>query len=79
MRAEIARTSGDGGSDLPLPPDLDYRRLPGLTIEAAERLAAVRPTSTGQVARVPGITPAAVTCVWAHARRGVAFPRLSSL
>jgi tRNA uridine 5-carboxymethylaminomethyl modification enzyme len=78
MRAEIARTCSDGGSDLPLPPDLDYRRLPGLSIEAAERLAAVRPTSTGQAARVPGITPAAVTCVWAHARRGAAFPRLPS-
>jgi tRNA uridine 5-carboxymethylaminomethyl modification enzyme len=41
---------------------------PALTTEAAERLARVRPTSTGQVARIPGITPAALMCVWAHAR-----------
>ena len=57
-----------GASELPLDPDTDYRGLAGLTTEAAERLTRVRPTSTGQVARIPGITPAALMCVWAHAR-----------
>lgn len=76
MRAEIARVAADGGADLPLPVDLDYTALPGLSIEAAQRLGAVRPTSTGQAARIPGMTPAAVTCLWAHARRGGPLPRL---
>ncbi len=68
MRTEIERLRGDA-ADLPLPADLDYRALPGLSNEAAQRLAAVRPVSTGQASRIPGITPAAVMCLWAFARR----------
>lgn len=68
MRAEVARLRGEG-ADLPLPIDLDYLALPGLSHEAAHRLLAVRPRSTGQAARIPGITPAAVMCVWAWARQ----------
>ncbi|MBL8972891.1 MAG: FAD-dependent oxidoreductase, partial [Myxococcales bacterium] len=67
QQREIDRLRGDA-ADLPLDPNTDYGRLAGLTGEAAERLARVRPTSTGQVARIPGITPAALMCVWAHAR-----------
>lgn len=67
MRLEIARLHGDH-ADLPLPSDLDYRTIGGLSHECAARLAAVRPTSTGQAARIPGITPAALASVWAHAR-----------
>ena len=67
QQREIDRVRGDA-ADLPIDPDTDYSRLNGLTHEAAERLTRVRPTSTGQVARIPGITPAALMCVWAHAR-----------
>jgi tRNA uridine 5-carboxymethylaminomethyl modification enzyme len=67
MRLEIARLHGDH-ADLPLPADLDYRTIGGLSHECAARLAAVRPSSTGQAARIPGITPAALASVWAHAR-----------
>jgi len=68
MRGEIERLRGDT-ADLPLPLDLDYASLAGLSTEAAQRLAVVRPQSTGQAARIPGITPAAVMCLWAFARR----------
>jgi tRNA uridine 5-carboxymethylaminomethyl modification enzyme len=64
---EVERVRGSERS-LPLPIDLDYVGLSGLTRECAERLAEVRPTSTGQAARIPGITPAAVAFLWAHAR-----------
>src|SRR5690606_2310528 len=67
QRREVARIRGEKG-DLPLPIDLDYFALEGLTRESAERLARVRPTTTSQAARIPGITPAALACVWAHAR-----------
>ena len=67
QQREVDRMRGDA-SDLPIDPATDYHRLAGLTTEAAERLAQVRPTSTGQVARIAGITPAALMCVWAHAR-----------
>jgi tRNA uridine 5-carboxymethylaminomethyl modification enzyme len=68
LHAEVARLRG-GAADLPLPMDLDYGAVPGLSTEAAQRLEAVRPTSTGQAARIQGMTPAAVTTLWAHARR----------
>lgn len=69
MRDEVARSRGDAASDLPLPADLDYAELAGLSNEAQQRLREVRPTSTGQAARIPGMTPAALMCLWAHARR----------
>jgi tRNA uridine 5-carboxymethylaminomethyl modification enzyme len=68
VQQEIARTLGDAADDLPLAADLDYRALGGLSNEAAERLARVRPLSTAQAARIPGMTPAALACLWAHAR-----------
>jgi tRNA uridine 5-carboxymethylaminomethyl modification enzyme len=68
QRREVARIRGEGG-DLPLAPDLDYFALAGLTRESAQRLADVRPADTGQAARIPGMTPAALACLWAHARR----------
>ncbi|MEM6993559.1 MAG: tRNA uridine-5-carboxymethylaminomethyl(34) synthesis enzyme MnmG [Myxococcota bacterium] len=64
---ELSRIRGETG-DMPLPTDLQYEGLPGLSSEAAQRLAAVRPLSVAQAARIPGVTPAAVLCVWAHAR-----------
>ena len=45
QQREIDRLRGDA-ADLPLDPNTDYGRLAGLTSEAAERLARVRPTST---------------------------------
>jgi tRNA uridine 5-carboxymethylaminomethyl modification enzyme len=70
QRREVARIRGEGG-DLPLALDLDYFSLSGLTRESAQRLADVRPADTGQAARIPGMTPAALACLWAHARRMV--------
>jgi tRNA uridine 5-carboxymethylaminomethyl modification enzyme len=67
QQREVARLRGQAGN-IRLPVELDYFSLEGLTREAAERLARVRPTSTDQAARIPGITPAALACVWAHAR-----------
>lgn len=67
IERELTRIRGEA-SDLPLPVDVDYRALPGLSLEAAQRLATVRPTSVAQASRIPGVTPAAVLTVWAHAR-----------
>ena len=53
------------------PPDVDYATIPGLSMEVRQRLAAVRPASLGQAARVAGVTPAAVSilAVWLKAGR----------
>lgn len=45
----------------PIPKEIDYRNVEGLSTEARERLAAVRPISLGQAARIPGVTPAAIS------------------
>jgi tRNA uridine 5-carboxymethylaminomethyl modification enzyme len=52
-----------------IPGDFDYRLLPGLSREVAERLSAIRPDTIGQASRVPGITPAAVAIVAARVAR----------
>ncbi len=55
-------------SDLRLAAETDYLAIPGLSREMAQRLSRVQPTSTAQAARIPGMTPAALHTVWAHAR-----------
>jgi tRNA uridine 5-carboxymethylaminomethyl modification enzyme len=52
-----------------LPPDLDYTQVRGLSNEARERLAAVRPETVGQAARIPGLTPAAVALLLVHLKK----------
>jgi tRNA uridine 5-carboxymethylaminomethyl modification enzyme len=57
--------------------DLDFAALPGLSSEIRVKLDLIRPRTLGQAARIEGITPAAVTLLAAHARRGraAAAPR----
>jgi tRNA uridine 5-carboxymethylaminomethyl modification enzyme len=55
--------------ELRLPPDLDYARVGGLSNEARQRLADVRPETLGQAARIPGLTPAAVSLLLVHLRK----------
>ena len=55
-----------------LPEDIDYASLAGLSNEVRQQLAAVRPATVGQAARVPGVTPAAVSILLVHLRRHAA-------
>jgi tRNA uridine 5-carboxymethylaminomethyl modification enzyme len=52
----VARLEG-----VPIPAGFDYGSLPGLSIEARQRLEAVRPATLGQASRVSGVTPAAIS------------------
>jgi tRNA uridine 5-carboxymethylaminomethyl modification enzyme len=52
-----------------LPADLDYAAVNGLSNEARQALSAVRPQTLGQAARIPGLTPAAVSLLLVHLRR----------
>jgi tRNA uridine 5-carboxymethylaminomethyl modification enzyme len=45
---------------LSIPREFSYQR-PGLSTEMIEKLSAVRPVSLGQAARIPGVTPAAIS------------------
>ncbi len=55
-----------------LPAELDYAGVGGLSNEARERLAAVKPATLGQAARIEGVTPGAITALLAHVRRRAA-------
>ncbi|MGH7795917.1 MAG: tRNA uridine-5-carboxymethylaminomethyl(34) synthesis enzyme MnmG [Candidatus Binatia bacterium] len=44
-----------------LPENTDYFRISGLSREVCEKLTRIRPRSLGQAARIPGITPAAIS------------------
>jgi tRNA uridine 5-carboxymethylaminomethyl modification enzyme len=52
-----------------LPDDLDYRVIRGLSNEVRQRLIEARPVTLGQAARVPGVTPAAVSLLLVHLKR----------
>jgi tRNA uridine 5-carboxymethylaminomethyl modification enzyme len=58
--------------DLRLPADLNYAGVGGLSNEVREKLAAVRPLTLGQAARIEGVTPGALTALLAHVRRRAA-------
>jgi tRNA uridine 5-carboxymethylaminomethyl modification enzyme len=52
-----------------LPSDLDYAAVRGLSHEVRQRLSDVRPATLGQAARLPGVTPAAVSLLMVHLKR----------
>lgn len=66
--ADVAAYKRDAALELPL--DLDYAGIGGLSNEALEKLAASRPATIGAAARTPGVTPAAVSALLRHVRRG---------
>jgi len=47
--------------DLEIPGSMDFAGLSGLSNEAVQKFGRVRPRTIGQAARIPGITPAAVS------------------
>ncbi len=53
---------------LALPAGLDYGAIIGLSNEMRQKLAAIRPATLGQAARIDGVTPAALTLVLAYVR-----------
>jgi tRNA uridine 5-carboxymethylaminomethyl modification enzyme len=65
--ADIAAYRRD--ESLQLPESLDYSQLPGLSNEVRQKLAAARPATIGQAARMDGITSAALTLLVAHLKR----------
>jgi tRNA uridine 5-carboxymethylaminomethyl modification enzyme len=52
-----------------IPPDLEYRGLPGLSGELAGKLFARRPETLAQASRIEGMTPAALALILAHVRK----------
>jgi tRNA uridine 5-carboxymethylaminomethyl modification enzyme len=61
---DVARLSSL--EDRLIPRDLDYTSIAGLSREMVERFQRVQPSNLGQAARVPGVTPAAVSMLNIH-------------
>jgi len=55
---------------LKLPEDLDYSQVAALSIEVRQKLAKHRPETLGQASRISGVTPAAVSLLMIHLRKG---------
>jgi tRNA uridine 5-carboxymethylaminomethyl modification enzyme len=64
---EIARQRRH--EDMPLPADLDYTQVLGLSTEVREKLACQQPLTLGQAGRIPGVTPAAVSLLLVHLKK----------
>ncbi|HSC65515.1 MAG TPA: tRNA uridine-5-carboxymethylaminomethyl(34) synthesis enzyme MnmG [Caldimonas sp.] len=67
QRAEVER-SAKSESTL-IPEDLDFSQIRALSFEARQTLIAQRPTDIGAAARLPGMTPAAVSLLLVHVRK----------
>ena len=64
---EIARVRAN--EEVVLRPDFDYRGISGLSNELKDKLTARQPATIAQAARVPGVTPAALSLLLVHAKR----------
>ena len=53
-----------------LPDDLDYDALPGLSNEVRQKLISQKPRTIGHAGKIDGVTPAALTLLVAHVKRG---------
>jgi tRNA uridine 5-carboxymethylaminomethyl modification enzyme len=52
-----------------VPRDFDYNAINGLSREVREKLIRIKPLSLGQAARIPGVTPAAISLLSVHLKR----------
>jgi len=53
-----------------IPTSLDYDEIKGFSNEVREKLKTHGPSTLGAAARIPGVTPAALTILLAHVKRG---------
>jgi tRNA uridine 5-carboxymethylaminomethyl modification enzyme len=65
--AEVARSVAQ--QETPLPENLDYRDVRGLSAEVCEKLSTRRPTTVGHASRIDGVTPAAISLLLVHLKK----------
>lgn len=68
QKDEVERASYYEG--MRLPADLDYMQVSALSIEARQKLAKHRPETLGLASRISGITPASISLLLIHLKRG---------
>jgi tRNA uridine 5-carboxymethylaminomethyl modification enzyme len=75
QREEITRQ--ENYEKTALPAKMDYRHVRGLSIEAQQKLNQHQPETMGQAARISGMTPAAISLLLVHLKRGFTQPKSS--
>ena len=58
-----------------LPEGIDYRQVHGLSIEVQQKLNQQRPETIGQASRISGMTPAAISLLLVHLKKGIGIVR----
>jgi tRNA uridine 5-carboxymethylaminomethyl modification enzyme len=72
QQEEVSRQAQQ--ESMPLPDDLDYRSVRGLSSEVQQKLQQQRPQTIGQASRISGMTPAAISLLLVHLKRRDAQP-----
>ncbi len=67
QKEEIARARRHESTALPA--DFDYQQIRGLSCEVQEKLQRIQPATLGQAARIPGMTPAAISILLVHLKK----------
>ncbi len=70
---EIDRVQSQHG--LPIPEEIDYQSIGGLSHEVRQKLDQVRPATVGQASRIPGMTPAAISLLLVHLKKAGHYRR----
>jgi tRNA uridine 5-carboxymethylaminomethyl modification enzyme len=73
QRQEVERRERQESSSLP--GDLDYRTVRGLSVEVQQKLNLHKPETVGQASRISGVTPAAISLLLVHLKRGMPAPQ----
>jgi len=58
--------------DKVIPPHFDYQQVKGLSAELTEKLKQQQPHTIGQAARIPGMTPAAISLLLVYLKKAAA-------
>jgi tRNA uridine 5-carboxymethylaminomethyl modification enzyme len=66
---EIARQAHN--ESFPLSESLDYSRVVGLSKEVQQKLNLHKPETLGQAGRISGVTPAALSLLLVHLKKGL--------
>jgi len=67
QKDEVARAAHY--ENLRFPVELDYMRVPALSIEARQKLSKYRPETLGQASRISGITPATISLLLVYLKK----------
>ena len=68
QQADVAHIKRD--EERVIPDDFDFDRLAGLSNELKQKLTKTRPHDVAQASRIDGMTPAAISLLLVHLRRG---------